>query len=109
MPLAAVVYLRVLIDRRADRLGQLALTASLVYAIVPWDLIPDNVAIIGVLDDAIIITAASRWFMYRCPAAMIERHARVVETWRDRTAKIQAYRRAVRRKGNRNDSTGAVE
>lgn len=102
VPFAAAVYLLSVFDRRADRLGLIALIAAVVYWIVGRDLIPDTLSI-GMLDDVICIGAASRWFMYRCPAEMIERHALSVQKWRERTSRIQARRRRPARgaKGDR--------
>lgn len=97
VPFAAAVYVLSVFDRRADRLGLVALIAAVIYGIVRRDLIPDTLSI-GMLDDVICIGAASRWFMYRCPAEMIERHALSVQKWRERTSRIQARRRRFGRR-----------
>ncbi len=93
---AAAVYMLTAFDRRADRLGRSLLLAALLYGVVPWDLIPDYRLVGGIVDDVVLVAGASQWFMRRCPAAVIERHARSVEAWRERTRRIQADRRPRR-------------
>ena len=103
VPLAALVYVRVLFDRHADRMGRLALLVAFVYTLVQEDLIPDRLLIAGMLDDAVAVVAASRWFMGRCSPAVFERHAQYAEAWWQRTVKIRSYRRALRARGDSSD------
>jgi uncharacterized membrane protein YkvA (DUF1232 family) len=95
MPSAAVVYLLVLFDRHADQLGRIILVGAIVYGVIPWDLIPDRMGVVGLLDDVIIVSAASRWFMSRNSAALVERHAVAVREWLERSHRIRTHRERV--------------
>jgi len=92
LPLGVVVYILALFDRRATRLGRLAVGAALVYGVMPRDLVPDHLRA-GLLDDIVIIGAASRLFVYTCARDVIEGHARWVQGWRERTRRIRSRRR----------------
>ena len=91
LPLGILVYILALFDRRATRLGRLAVGAALVYGIMRRDLIPDHL-LVGSMDDIVIIGAASRLFVYTCARDVIEGHARWVQDWRQRTRQIRRRR-----------------
>jgi len=51
------VYQLVLADRRTPRTARFLLGLAVGYALLPFDLIPDFVLVIGHLDDLIAVTA----------------------------------------------------
>jgi uncharacterized membrane protein YkvA (DUF1232 family) len=67
VPLMLYVYLRLLVTTKVRLMGKVALGAALAYALVRHDLITDRLPIAGYLDDAVIIVAATRLFLYTCP------------------------------------------
>ena len=51
------IYRCVLKDKRTPRLGKFFLGAAIVYLMLPFDLIPDFIPVIGHLDDVVIVPA----------------------------------------------------
>ena len=49
------IYQLVLNDRRTPRLAKVFLGAAVGYALLPFDLIPDFIPVIGHLDDVVIV------------------------------------------------------
>ena len=67
-------------DPSASVLGKLAAFAAVIYAIVPFDLIPD-VPIVGWIDDIGVMGLATAWLLravarYREPAATLAQGSR---------------------------------
>jgi len=94
LPLGLLVYLLALFDRRSSRLGRVAVGAALVYGVVSRDLIPDHLRA-GLIDDIVIIGAASRLFVNRCGQEVFERHAQWAQAWRARAREIRHRRRSA--------------
>lgn len=47
---------------------KIATAAMLLYLVSPFDLIPDVVPVVGLLDDVVLVPLALRWLLSRLPA-----------------------------------------
>ncbi|MFI5396435.1 MAG: YkvA family protein [Candidatus Binatia bacterium] len=82
MLLALAVYIRLLLDRNSSTVGKVLLVLAIAYGVVSEDLVPDYLLPLGVIDDIVALTAASRLFTWLCPDWLVERHAvRATQTW----------------------------
>jgi uncharacterized membrane protein YkvA (DUF1232 family) len=61
VPATAKLVVRLMRDQRVDRKHRIAAGAALAYALIPIDLIPDRVPVLGKVDDvAIVVVALTR-------------------------------------------------
>ena len=74
------LYWRLLQDRRVSIWPKAFLVFSLLYVLVPFDILPDIVPFIGQVDDLILLIAACRLFMYLCPRDVVQEHVRRIDT-----------------------------
>lgn len=65
------VYRLVLRDERTPRLPKFLLGLAVGYALLPFDLIPDFLPVVGHLDDVIIIPVLVGLALRRVPAAVV--------------------------------------
>ena len=73
-------YRAVYHDPRTPLLARVLLWLALAYALLPIDLIPDFIPVIGHLDDAIIIPALVLLAMSMVPEAVSEEHRRAMSS-----------------------------
>ena len=62
------VYRLLLADRRTPRVAKVLLWAAVAYLLMPLDLVPDWVPVLGLLDDLVIVpglVALGLWFVPR--------------------------------------------
>jgi uncharacterized membrane protein YkvA (DUF1232 family) len=57
VPDCAILFRRLLADRRVPRRAKVALALLLLYLVTPFDLVPDFIPVVGQLDDAILVAA----------------------------------------------------
>ena len=57
VPDCAILFRRLLADRRVPRRAKLSLALLLLYLLMPFDLVPDFIPVAGQLDDAILAAA----------------------------------------------------
>ena len=72
------VYQRVLKDDRAPRFARWLLGLAVIYALLPIDLIPDFIPVVGHLDDLIIVPLLF-WLAVRLvPAEILAEHRKAI-------------------------------
>jgi uncharacterized membrane protein YkvA (DUF1232 family) len=73
------LYWRLFVDQRTPFLPKLVLVAAIGYLILPFDIIPDVVPIIGEVDDVVIFLAACRLFIALCPTELVREHVQQID------------------------------
>ncbi len=66
------VYQLVLRDSRTPKLAKFLLGLAVVYALLPFDIIPDFIPVIGQLDDVIIVPALFIIALKMIPKGIVE-------------------------------------
>lgn len=74
LPSIVRLYWRLFRDERVSVWLKAMLVAAVAYVILPIDLIPDTLPVIGEVDDVVILLVAARWFLLWCPAAVVREH-----------------------------------
>lgn len=75
---------RLLWDTRVAWWAKLVPVAACLYVLLPFDLLPDTLPGIGQLDDAALLWAAYRLFVWLCPRNVVAEHRAVLgeaATW----------------------------
>lgn len=74
------VYRRVLADPRTPRLAKCLLGAAVGYALLPFDLVPDFIPILGQLDDLVVIPLCVILALKLIPPSVIKEHRSRLES-----------------------------
>ena len=72
MPDCAVLFKRLLGDRRVPGRAKLVLALTIPYLASPIDLVPDFVPVLGQLDDALVAAFAIRYAVRNSGRAVVE-------------------------------------
>jgi uncharacterized membrane protein YkvA (DUF1232 family) len=70
---------RLLRDRRMPLLVKAIIPAVVAYLLMPLDIIPDFIPVLGQLDDLLLIVLAVRLVLRFTPAELVEEHLRRLE------------------------------
>jgi uncharacterized membrane protein YkvA (DUF1232 family) len=76
--------LRLLRDERVPLYAKAVPAVALLYVVLPLDIIPDFIPVIGQLDDLAALAAGLSLFIRLCPAEVVEEHELALG-WRERT------------------------
>jgi uncharacterized membrane protein YkvA (DUF1232 family) len=74
VPHCAVLFKRLLADRRVPSRWKLASGFALVYLAVPFDLVPDFIPVAGQLDDAILVALVLRGLLRSAGSRLLREH-----------------------------------
>jgi uncharacterized membrane protein YkvA (DUF1232 family) len=74
LPSLVRLYWRLFRDERVSVWPKALLVAAVAYVILPFDLIPDTLPVIGEIDDLFVVLVAARWFIQWCPPAVVREH-----------------------------------
>jgi uncharacterized membrane protein YkvA (DUF1232 family) len=66
-------------DRRVPLAAKLILPLLLLYLLMPFDLVPDFIPVLGQLDDLLIIGLGLALFIRLCPPPLVAEH---IATWK---------------------------
>lgn len=80
LPKIIKLYYRLLHDSRVPFRLKFVLGLAFAYVISPIDLIPDFIIPgLGQIDDVIILFAALKYFIRKCPSHIVEEHVRNIQ------------------------------
>lgn len=79
------VYKMVLEDKRTPKPGKIFLALAIGYLLLPFDLIPDFIPVLGHLDDVIIIPLLIYIALKLIPKEIIQEHRNTI------TKKVKVY------------------
>jgi uncharacterized membrane protein YkvA (DUF1232 family) len=65
---------RVVRDERAPRLTRYGLVAMGAYLALPFDVLPDNIPVVGQIDDVLVLTVGVRTLLRRVPDQILREH-----------------------------------
>ena len=66
-------------DPRVTPWPKALLVGALAYVILPFDVIPDMLPVIGEVDDLVIVIVAARWFIQWCPPEVVREHVQAID------------------------------
>jgi len=78
LPSFLKLFSRLIKDPRVSLTTKLLLVGSLVYVIVPTDILPDFLLGVGQMDDLAVVLAGSKFFLQLCPPEVVREHLRAI-------------------------------
>jgi uncharacterized membrane protein YkvA (DUF1232 family) len=74
VPDCAVLFKRLAADVRVPRRQKAALVLLGAYLAMPFDLIPDFIPVVGLLDDAVLVALVLRWIVRAGGGRLVSEH-----------------------------------
>jgi uncharacterized membrane protein YkvA (DUF1232 family) len=78
LPSFAKLFSRLAKDPRVGLIPKLVLSGTLLYFIMPFDLIPDFLPGIGQMDDLLVIFMGAQAFLRLCPKDVVQEHVHAI-------------------------------
>jgi uncharacterized membrane protein YkvA (DUF1232 family) len=82
LPSFVKLFSRLLKDSRVDFGPKLVLAGVLAYLILPTDLIPDFLPVLGQVDDLVVMFLGLKLFIRLCPKDVVQEHVRSIAAGR---------------------------
>jgi uncharacterized membrane protein YkvA (DUF1232 family) len=82
LPSFVKLFSRLVKDSRVDLRPKLVLAGVLAYLILPTDLIPDFLPVLGQVDDLVVIFLGLKLFIRLCPKDVVQEHVRSIAAGR---------------------------
>ncbi len=70
---------RLMADPRVPGMTKLIIPGVIFYVLLPLDIIPDVIPVLGQLDDLAVVFFGIRFFIEMCPADVVMEHRRALE------------------------------
>lgn len=67
-------------DPRAPKSFKVLVWAVFLYLLMPIDIIPDFIPVLGQLDDLLIVVVGYKLLVKLCPPGLVDEHRRRIET-----------------------------
>lgn len=78
LPSFAKLFWRLVKDPRVGLRPKLVLTGVLAYVVLPTDLVPDFIPVLGQVDDLVVIFLGLKFFLRLCPKEVVQEHVRSI-------------------------------
>lgn len=78
LPSFLKLFFRLVKDSRISPAAKLLLVGIVAYLILPTDLMPDFLPIMGQLDDLAVILGGLKLFLRLCPADVVQQHVKAI-------------------------------
>ena len=70
------LIIKLMLDRRVPLGTKLILPAAIVYLVLPIDIVPDMVSVLGRIDDILILLISTVMFLALAPKEVVSKHLR---------------------------------
>lgn len=70
------LIIRLMLDRRVPLGTKLILPAAIVYLVLPIDIVPDMVSVLGRIDDVLVLLISTVMFLALAPREVVSKHLR---------------------------------
>jgi uncharacterized membrane protein YkvA (DUF1232 family) len=74
LPNLGKLLFRLMRDPRVPRRRKIVMGVAVLYPLVPMDLIPDSIPVLGQLDDVLVLAFGIKYLLDGAPAEVIARH-----------------------------------